>query len=180
MGLWTSPIFYFIWSLYGRQAVWALHMLLRLIWPKIVPFSWRYLRGHLKLPSSAHEGIFGGGWGYLHFFCCFHESFSIKYRTFALKCQLLVNTEQVWGDVWQACQRIQVLPLPQMYGKALTFKTGGVDGCDSEDSGSRCTLWTEARRNKSGHNSTDKKKDEDTSNRIQPHRRYSTRERNPM
>ena len=24
----------------------------------------------------------------------------------------------------------QVLPLPQMYGKNLTFKTGGVDGCD--------------------------------------------------
>ena len=23
----------------------------------------------------------------------------------------------------------QVLPLPQMYGKNLTFKTGGVDGC---------------------------------------------------
>lgn len=26
----------------------------------------------------------------------------------------------------------QVLPLPQMYGKNLTFKTGGVDGCDCE------------------------------------------------
>ena len=24
----------------------------------------------------------------------------------------------------------QVLPLPNMYGKNLTFKTGGVDGCD--------------------------------------------------
>ena len=24
----------------------------------------------------------------------------------------------------------QLLPLPQMYGKNLTFKTGGVDGCD--------------------------------------------------
>ena len=24
----------------------------------------------------------------------------------------------------------QILPLPQMYGKNLTFKTGGVDGCD--------------------------------------------------
>ena len=24
----------------------------------------------------------------------------------------------------------QVLPLPDMYGKNLTFKTGGVDGCD--------------------------------------------------
>ena len=26
----------------------------------------------------------------------------------------------------------QTLPLPQMYGKNLTFKTGGVDGCDCE------------------------------------------------
>lgn len=25
--------------------------------------------------------------------------------------------------------RDQILPLPQMYGKNLTFKTGGVDGC---------------------------------------------------
>lgn len=27
----------------------------------------------------------------------------------------------------------QVLPLPQMYGKNLIFKTGGVDGCDCEE-----------------------------------------------
>ena len=27
----------------------------------------------------------------------------------------------------------QVLPLPEMYGKNLTFKTGGVDGCDCEE-----------------------------------------------
>ena len=26
----------------------------------------------------------------------------------------------------------QVLPLPWMYGKNLTFKTGGVDACDSD------------------------------------------------
>ena len=26
--------------------------------------------------------------------------------------------------------RPQVLPLPDMYGKNLTFKTGGVDGCN--------------------------------------------------
>ena len=25
---------------------------------------------------------------------------------------------------------LQVLPLPDMYGKNLTFKTGGVDGCN--------------------------------------------------
>ena len=27
----------------------------------------------------------------------------------------------------------QVIPLPDMYGKNLTFKTGGVDGCDCEE-----------------------------------------------
>ena len=27
----------------------------------------------------------------------------------------------------------QILPLPDMYGKNLTFKTGGVDGCDCSD-----------------------------------------------
>ena len=28
--------------------------------------------------------------------------------------------------------KAQILPLPEMYGKNLTFKTGGVDGCDCE------------------------------------------------
>ena len=27
----------------------------------------------------------------------------------------------------------QMLPLPEMYGKNLTFKTGGVDGCDCDE-----------------------------------------------
>ena len=27
----------------------------------------------------------------------------------------------------------QLLPLPEMYGKNLTFKTGGVDGCDCSE-----------------------------------------------
>ena len=27
----------------------------------------------------------------------------------------------------------QTLPLPDMYGKNLTFKTGGVDGCDTAE-----------------------------------------------
>jgi len=27
----------------------------------------------------------------------------------------------------------QLLPLPEMYGKNLTFKTGGVDGCDCDE-----------------------------------------------
>ncbi len=29
--------------------------------------------------------------------------------------------------------KAQTLPLPNMYGKNLTFKTGGVDGCDCEE-----------------------------------------------
>ena len=29
--------------------------------------------------------------------------------------------------------KAQSLPLPDMYGKNLTFKTGGVDGCDCEE-----------------------------------------------
>ena len=29
--------------------------------------------------------------------------------------------------------RPQILPLPEMYGKNLTLKTGGVDGCDCEE-----------------------------------------------
>ena len=29
--------------------------------------------------------------------------------------------------------RAQTLPLPEMYGKNLTFKTGGVDGCNCEE-----------------------------------------------
>lgn len=30
-------------------------------------------------------------------------------------------------------EEAQTLPLPEMYGKNLTFKTGGVDGCDCEE-----------------------------------------------
>ena len=30
-------------------------------------------------------------------------------------------------------EEAQILPLPEMYGKNLTFKTGGVDGCDCEE-----------------------------------------------
>lgn len=29
--------------------------------------------------------------------------------------------------------REQIRPLPKMYGKNLTFKNGGVDGCDCEE-----------------------------------------------
>ena len=30
-------------------------------------------------------------------------------------------------------KKTRTLPLPQMYGKNLIFKTGGVDGCDCDE-----------------------------------------------
>lgn len=54
----------------------------------------------------------------------------------------VAGTEDTFRLAWQCARpnavvvvvalydRPQVLPLPQMYGKNLTFKTGGVDGCD--------------------------------------------------
>ena len=58
-----------------------------------------------------------------------------------------LNDDILFGEVWSRnnllslrdrsivtvvalYDRPQVLPLPDMYGKNLTFKTGGVDGCD--------------------------------------------------
>lgn len=55
------------------------------------------------------------------------------------------GTEQTFQMAWDCARpnaavviaalydRPQVLPLPDMYGKNLTFKTGGVDGCDCEE-----------------------------------------------
>ena len=37
------------------------------------------------------------------------------------------------GTVVALYDQAQILPLPDMYGKNLTFKTGGVDGCDCEE-----------------------------------------------
>lgn len=54
----------------------------------------------------------------------------------------VAGAEDTFQLAWQAARpntivtvvalydKPQVLPLPQMYGKNLTFKTGGVDGCD--------------------------------------------------
>ena len=41
-------------------------------------------------------------------------------------CSVIVNTLSRYDMA-------QTLPLPDMYGKNLTFKTGGVDGCDCEE-----------------------------------------------
>lgn len=57
----------------------------------------------------------------------------------------VAGTEASFRLAWQAARpnavvtvvalydRPQVLPLPEMYGKNLTFKTGGVDGCDCDE-----------------------------------------------
>lgn len=54
----------------------------------------------------------------------------------------VAGAEDTFRSAWQCARpnaivtvvalydKPQVLPLPQMYGKNLTFKTGGVDGCD--------------------------------------------------
>lgn len=55
------------------------------------------------------------------------------------------GTPETFRLAWQAARpaatvtvvamydEAQTLPLPEMYGKNLTFKTGGVDGCDAAD-----------------------------------------------
>lgn len=57
----------------------------------------------------------------------------------------VAGTENTFRTAWECARpnavvtvvalydEAQVLPLPQMYGKNLTFKTGGVDGCDCEE-----------------------------------------------
>ncbi|MBP3924251.1 alcohol dehydrogenase catalytic domain-containing protein [bacterium] len=57
----------------------------------------------------------------------------------------VAGTEETFQLAWQAARpnatvtivalydKPMTLPLPEMYGKNLTFKTGGVDGCDCEE-----------------------------------------------
>ena len=57
----------------------------------------------------------------------------------------VAGAEDTFQLAWQAARpnaivtvvalydKAQVLPLPNMYGKNLTFKTGGVDGCDCDE-----------------------------------------------
>jgi len=56
----------------------------------------------------------------------------------------VAGTEKTFEMAWKCARpnaivtvvalydRPQTLPLPDMYGKNLTFKTGGVDGCDCD------------------------------------------------
>ena len=57
----------------------------------------------------------------------------------------VAGTEETFRLAWECARpnaivtvvalydKPQILPLPDMYGKNLTFKTGGVDGCDCEE-----------------------------------------------
>ncbi|MDE6491169.1 MAG: alcohol dehydrogenase, partial [Muribaculaceae bacterium] len=57
----------------------------------------------------------------------------------------VAGTEATFRMAWQSARpnaivtivalydQNQILPLPEMYGKNLTFKTGGVDGCDCKE-----------------------------------------------
>lgn len=57
----------------------------------------------------------------------------------------VAGTEESFETAWKAARanaivtivalydKPMILPLPDMYGKNLTFKTGGVDGCDCEE-----------------------------------------------
>ena len=57
----------------------------------------------------------------------------------------VAGTEESFNLAWQSARanavvtivalydKAMVLPLPEMYGKNLTFKTGGVDGCDCDE-----------------------------------------------
>ena len=54
-----------------------------------------------------------------------------------LKRNILVTTLNWWQNVIVTVVALydkpQSLPLPDMYGKNLIFKTGGVDGCDCDE-----------------------------------------------
>ena len=51
--------------------------------------------------------------------------------TFRLACECARTNATV--TVVAIYDNAKTLPLPDMYGKNLTFKTGGVDGCDCEE-----------------------------------------------
>lgn len=46
---------------------------------------------------------------------------------------LLDSLERLPVDNCFMYEEEQILPLPEMYGKNLTFKTGGVDACNCEE-----------------------------------------------
>ena len=52
------------------------------------------------------------------------DTFQLAWRT--ARSNAIVTVVALYNEA-------QTLPLPDMYGKNLTFKTGGVDGCDCEE-----------------------------------------------
>ena len=64
-----------------------------------------------------------------------HERDAIIKVTLASICSsdLHIKHGSVPRAVVALYDKAQTLPLPDMYGKNLTFKTGGVDGCDCEE-----------------------------------------------
>ena len=52
------------------------------------------------------------------------DTFQLAWRT--ARPNAIVTVVELYNEA-------QTLPLPDMYGKNLTFKTGGVDGCDCEE-----------------------------------------------
>ena len=64
-----------------------------------------------------------------------HERDAIVKVTLASICSsdLHIKHGSVPRAVVTLYDKPQTLPLPDMYGKNLTFKTGGVDGCDCEE-----------------------------------------------
>lgn len=54
------------------------------------------------------------------------EKYSFQMAWQCARPNAIVTVVAMYGEA-------QSLPLPEMYGKNLTFKTGGVDGCDCNE-----------------------------------------------
>lgn len=76
------------------------------------------------LPTFAREHSDHGGADRVLEAAGAKESFSLAWK--AARPNAIVTVIALYEEG-------QLLPLPQMYGKNLTFKTGGVDGCDCDE-----------------------------------------------
>ena len=76
---------------------------------------------------------------------CFLAMTAIHSAGFKCKILEVAGAEATFRLAWECArpnaivtivalyEKAQLLPLPDMYGKNLTFKTGGVDGCDCKE-----------------------------------------------
>lgn len=76
---------------------------------------------------------------------CLEETLRLSEHGGADRVIEVAGADDTFQLAWQAARpnaivtvvalydKPQVLPLPDMYGKNLTFKTGGVDGCDCDE-----------------------------------------------